>query len=274
MKNIFCMLLLLFSFSCSNSLDEYEGYGIDFRDKSFKDVSHVGASCSTGCIYSKYAVEYNFQEKQKDCVEGPCACVVNGDVFTLCNEDSPPESLWGNVEEVEEESSIIDIPYYNQYDNVYSPSATCQNTSIAMVLSHFQYDILPDDIFLRWGKDKAQSPSGLNSVYKDYAATSEINTYTNATPEELISALQRGYIAIVHGYFTSSGHVLVVRGYDGNSYYVNDPAGKWNECFKCGYAGSSYNGVTKYSKESFESAVFTSNGTAYLPGWIHLIRGY
>ena len=271
MKNIFLALTMLF-LSCSTELDSYQGYDTDFRNKSYSDTKHVGASCDSHCIYSSYAVTYNIQDKQYDCMEGPCACVKEGDAYTLCDVNSEPQQLWSG--QPQQQNSTTSIPYYNQYDNRNYPYATCQNTSIAMVLSHFQYDIHPDEIFNRWGKDMAQSPSGLNYIYRHYASNSTINTYTNASPEDLRNALSQGYIAIVHGYFTSYGHVLVVRSFDGQSYYVNDPAGRWSGCFKCGYTTGDYNGVTKYPKQAFENAVFTSNGSSYLPGWIHLIKGY
>lgn len=276
MKNIFLALTMLF-LSCSTDLDSYQGYNTDFRNKSYSDIKHVGASCDNSCIYSSYAVTYNIQDKQYDCVEGPCACVKEGDAHVLCNTNSKPQDLWIEQNDRQNSSisqSILSIPYYNQYDNRNYPSATCQNTSIAMVLSHFQYKIKPDEIFSRWGKDMAQSPSGLNYIYSHYAANSFINTYTNSSPEDLQYALSQGYVAIVHGYFTSYGHVLVVRSFDGQYYYVNDPAGRWSGCFKCGYTTGDYNGVTKYPKIAFENAVFTSDGSSYLPGWIHLIKGY
>ena len=272
------ILLLFFSsllLNCTDELSNYQGYETDFRNKSYLEVKHVGSTCDTNCIYSSYAVTYNIQDKQYDCVEGPCACVKDGDAYTLCSDTSAPENLWIQQEPPQiQQTQIPEIPYYNQYDNRNYPYATCQNTSIAMVLSHFQYNIHPDEIFSRWGKDMAQSPSGLNHVYNTYASSSTLNTFTNASPEDLIAALGQGYIAIVHGYFTAYGHVLVVRGYDSQYYYVNDPAGKWDGCFRCGYTSGNYNGVTKYAKKAFENAVFTSNGSSYLPGWIHLIKGY
>ena len=272
MKKYFLMIAMLL-LSCSTDLESYQGYSTDFRNKSYLDKKHVGASCDNNCIYSSYAVTHNIQDKQYICVEGPCACVKEGDAYTLCNTRSEPENLWAQ-ESISQQDNVqqnINIPYYNQYDNKHYPYSTCQNTSIAMVLSHFQNDIYPDDIFSRWGKDMAQSPSGLNYIYNHYATTSSINTYTNASPEDLVNALSKGYIAIVHGYFTTYGHVLVVRSFDGQSYHVNDPAGKWKECFKCGYDGS-YNGVTRYPKQAFENALFTSDGYSYLPGWIHIIK--
>ena len=270
------ILLLIFStllLNCTDELSNYQGYETDFRNKSYSEIKYVGSTCDNQCIYSSYAVTRNIQDKQYDCVEGPCACVKNGDVYTLCSDSSEPENLWiQQTDSLPQQTQMPEIPYYNQYDNINYPYSTCQNTSIAMVLSHFQYSIHPDEIFSRWGKDMAQSPSGLNHVYNMYSATSTLNTYTNASPEDLTNALDQGYIAIVHGYFTAYGHVIVVRGYDNQHYYVNDPAGKWDGCFKCGYTTADYNGVTKYGKKAFENAVFTSNGSSYLPGWIHLIK--
>mgnify|MGYP001176373151 CR=1 FL=1 len=274
MKKIFLTIAVLLS-SCSTDLDTYQGYSTDFRNKSYLDKKHVGSSCDNDCIYSSYAVTHNIQNKQYDCIEGPCACVKEGEAYTLCNASPEPENLWAQ-ETTNQQNNVqqsINVPYYNQYDNKHYPYSTCQNTSIAMILSHFQSDIHPDTIFNRWGKDMAQSPSGLNYIYKHYASSSSINTYTNASPEDLRNALSQGYIAIVHGYFTTYGHVLVVRSFDSQGYHVNDPAGKWSGCFKCGYTSGVYDGVTRYSRQAFENAVFTSDGSTYLPGWIHLIKG-
>ena len=275
MKCFYVVFLLFFCISCASE-DSLENETISFRSKSAEYSKYVSSTCSTDCIWSLYAVEEGFQEKQHDCVEGPCACVVKDDARTLCDIDATPSSLVNkdieaNADIEIDSDKIKEVPYFNQYNNENYGWATCQNTSIAMVLSYFERYMHPDTIFDIWGKDYAQTPSGLNAVYRSYALNSEIYTYTNASPESLRSALQEGFIAIVHGYFTSYGHVIVVRGYDGEYYYVNDPAGKWDGCFKCGYHGS-YNGVTKYSKSEFENAVFTLNGTNYVPGWIHLIK--
>lgn len=269
MNYILFLISFLIFFSCSDTESYKTTYQTDYRDKSYFETLHIGETCNTGCIWSSYAVSQNVQQEQKVCVEGPCACVENGNIYNLCEEKSSIR------ETVEEESyfnvEMKDIPYYNQYNNANYGWATCQNTSVAMVLSYYEnQNIHPDTIFNDWGKDLAQSPSGLNAVYSYYAKKSSILTYTNASPEDLRVALQRGYTAIVHGYFTSSGHVVVVKKFDGQNYYVNDPAGVWDQCFKCGYSGS-YDGITSYNKSAFEKAVFTSNGTSYLPGWIHII---
>lgn len=253
-------ITIFFIISCSeNSILEKNNNTLN------KNTSMVaGYPCNNNCVWSSYAVNMNIQEGKYRCESGKCTCVKRNDVHTLCE----PENFTNiNNEDIDE---VKLLPYYNQYENKYYGSSTCQNTSISMVLSYFEEKIYPDTIFEAWGKDIAQSPSGLNQVYSHYARKSKIQTNINASPSDLKNALLKGEIVIVHGYFTDYGHVLVVRGFDGDKYFVNDPAGKWSECFKCGYAGSR-NGITSYSKKAFENAVFTSDGSTYLPGWIHTI---
>ena len=263
----FVLFLNLFSCSENSSIDKDVGY----RNKSYQNKIHAGSTCKSGCIWSTYAVTNNIQQSSEQCVEGPCACVQLGNANNSCVIESDA-TVSSGITQLYEPNEIKNIPYYNQFYNEKKGWATCQNTSVAMVLSYFESSIHPDEIYKDWGKDYAQSPSGLNSVYSSYASRSNIITYTNASPEELKAALISGYIVIVHGYFTGYGHVLVVRGYKDGRYYVNDPAGKWAECFKCGYNSTNdLNGVTSYSEAAFDAAVFTSNGYSYLPGWIHLI---
>ena len=269
MKNYF-LILFLSILGCSEisyTLDDTNN--VSAREK-ISDRPATGSYCGSGCIWSTFAITNNLQQIQETCNTGACACVISGDANSLC-ESSPQAENYTNLHV--ESSEIPDVPYYNQYNNKNFGWATCQNTSIAMVLTHFGDTIHPDEIFDRWGKDYAQSPAGLNEVYASYSTSSSILTKTNATEDDLKRALDEGAIVIVHGYFTRSGHVLVVKGYDSTGYYVNDPAGVWSECFKCGYSGS-MNGITKYSNSSFYSAVFTSNGSSFLPGWIHIIKIY
>jgi len=259
----YTITVLFLLISCSVNEDA------DFKKSSFKKIDKImsGSSCNDKCIWSTYAVNMNIQEGKYECSSGKCVCVKENNAYMLCE----PAGFLNNLENNDKsKNDILSIPYYNQYENEFYKSSTCQNTSIAMALSYFEYIISPDYIFSEWGKDIAQSPMGLNSVYSHYSKKSKIKTNTSASPSDLLKSLSNGNIAIVHGYFTSSGHVIVVRGFYNNRYHVNDPAGKWLGCFMCGYS-SNNNGITSYSKEAFESAVFTSDGSTYLPGWIHII---
>lgn len=171
------------------------------------------------------------------------------------------------------------VPYFYQYDNVYSPSATCQNTSIAMVLQYLGVSVTPDEITARYGKDRAQSPEGLAelfNIYADNAQTAKrIYMTRSGTLQGLREELDRGEPVIIHGFFTGYGHVLVVTGYDANGYYVNDPAGSWSEVFKGGYNGprdSSVGHNIYYRRAPFEAAVATSDGYTPYALWYHALR--
>ena len=169
-----------------------------------------------------------------------------------------------------------EITYFNQYDNQLYPGSSCQNTSIAMLLTKFGWWGSPDDITREWGKDYTQSPSGLANVFNEVAARNRIQKRltpkTSGTLQEFRDLLRQGKPTIVHGYFTSYGHVLLALGFDGTHYTVNDPAGCWSERFKGGYdwcpAGKTGEGI-RYHKDAFEAAISTSDGWSYFSLWYH-----
>ena len=170
------------------------------------------------------------------------------------------------------------LPYFYQYANQLFPGASCQNTSIAMVLAGFGWRGLPDDVTHEFGKDFAQSPAGLAQVFNTLAAraglSQRVTAVTNGTLADLRAQLDKGSPAIVHGYFTGYGHVVVVTGYDARGYFVNDPAGTWSQSFKGGYPHgwepSAGDGIY-YRKAEFERAIAT-DGWASLPLWYHRLR--
>ncbi len=172
--------------------------------------------------------------------------------------------------------SATNVPYFYQYANKLYKSSSCQNTSVAMLLKHYGVDITPDQITSRFGKDKAQSPEGLASVFNTLASEAGIpqrlRSHRDGTMSDMDRQLQAGTPTIVHGYFTSYGHVVLATGYDGSNYTVNDPAGRWSGSFKGGYSSAqsatSGQGV-RYSRSSFYSAVGTSDGSSSMALWWH-----
>lgn len=171
---------------------------------------------------------------------------------------------------------LPDVPYFYQYENTYNPSGSCQNSSAAMVLSWIGWGGEPDDLSSYWGTSYAQSPGGLAAMFNAEAGWQNLNdrlrAHTSGSISGLKGLLDRGLPVIIHGYFTSYGHVVVVLGYDNDGYWVNDPAGTWNERFMGGYpygweptAGHQIH----YEAEAFEAAIATSNGHTYLPLWYH-----
>ena len=173
----------------------------------------------------------------------------------------------------------IDVPYYYQFNNGLYPSRSCQNTSIAMVLTHLGASIHPDDITSEFGKDQAQSVGGFNYVFNTLArrfGVQEINSHDNGSLAQLKASLDQGNPAVVHGFFTSFGHVVVVTGYDEGGYYVNDPAGTWSQIFKGGYRNA-WNESTEgrniyYSKDAFERAIATYDGYTFTSLYLHVLR--
>ena len=169
-----------------------------------------------------------------------------------------------------------EVPFFYQYDNALHPGSSCQNTSVAMVLAYIGWTGAPDDLTASYGKNYAQSPAGLADLFNIYArrmgAPERLTPITNGTIAGLKSELDAGYPVIIHGYFTGPGHVLVVLGYDANGYYVNDPAGVWNQRFKGGYGYNRGGQDVYYSKSAFETAIATSNGYRQLPLWYHSLR--
>lgn len=179
-----------------------------------------------------------------------------------------------------DEPTLPDLPYFYQYDNALYPGSTCQNTSVAMLLARYGWTGVPDDITAEWGKDYAQTPANLATLFNTLAAeagiSARLTAHTDGTLAGLQALLDAGKPVIVHGYFTSAGHVLVALGYDADSYTVNDPAGTWAQTFMGGYPYSSDTSTSgdhiRYDRDAFEDAIATWDGSAPAPLWYHELR--
>ncbi len=190
----------------------------------------------------------------------------------------PPDVL--EEDSSESRDTPASVPYSYQYANSLSPSATCQNTSIAMVLKWLGWSGTPDTITSRFGKNLAQSPAGLAQVFNTLASEAgmdaRLTPHMDGSLAGFNDLLAAGKPTIVHGYMTGYGHVVVALGRAGSDYVVNDPAGRWAERFKGGYPygwNSSIGRATRYAREPFETAIATSNGVTYLPLWYHELTG-
>ena len=240
--------------------------------------STVGTSCALGCIWSGYAVSMEAQESTNGCSGIPCVCVEEGNIWNLCETEQEVADIPESYPESEPQAESAGVPYFFQYSNQLYPGSSCQNTSVAMVLAYIGWDGVPDDITSSWGKDYAQSPHNLSSMFNTIASSENLSgrlvTDTNGSLGEFRSLASRGEVLIVHGYFTGYGHVLVVTGFDGVDYTANDPAGVWRGTFKGGYGwSSSVEGHSiEYNKQSFESAIGTSDGYSSLPLWYHVLN--
>ncbi len=156
------------------------------------------------------------------------AVVVSDSItLTVQNEDTPGSE------------GFREVPYYYQYDNRYEPSATCGLTSAAMLLSSWygKAFVTPDDLYLAYGKDQGQSPSGLATLYGWEGLYSRSGS--GATREDLRAHLDAGRPVVVHGFWTGAGHITVLVGHDGSGWIANDPAGDWYSGYGTGAWGDS-----------------------------------
>lgn len=150
-------------------------------------------------------------------------------------------------------SSQLAVPYYYQYNNAYEPGRTCNITSVAMVLSYYGANVTPDQIYRRTGGPVFTGPdmiwaAGLYGFKGTFSQTASIQTIKNH--------IDAGRPVIVQGWFTKSGHIMVITGYDSKGWIVNDPAGLWARCYGCGYpARTASNGKgARYSYAAMEDA--------------------
>ena len=87
MKNILSSflfsLVLTITLSCSDTNVKSGGLVKNFEEKSL-----LGSECDVGCIWSSYAVSSGVQRLTHYCDGTGCHCVVIGDIYTSCYENS------------------------------------------------------------------------------------------------------------------------------------------------------------------------------------------
>lgn len=133
---------------------------------------------------------------------------------------------------------LLPVPYLSQRDNKRDPWATCNVTSIAMCLAYFGVkprdpaEQLEDELSRYMDAESLQrgSPIDLAKTVEHYGCQDEFRTDANF--DRLKGWLDGGNPAVIHGYFTRSGHIVTAVGYTIASLIVHDP---WGEYFAGGY---------------------------------------
>ena len=169
------------------------------------------------------------------------------------------------------QTKSLNIPHKSQLDNELNPRGACNITSYAMIMEYLKiprrdqtgqledelYSYMEDEGLSRW------DPYDLAIMGKDYGLG--VNFDSRATLGDLRKAIAQGYGCIIHGYFTSFGHIMVARGYDKSGFYVNDPYGEW---FESGYRNDRSGRNLYYSNQLIQSKC-SPEGKDYL--WLHKI---
>ena len=144
----------------------------------------------------------------------------------------------------------LGVPYRSQMDNFYNPTGACNVTSLAMCMD---FSRVPrrkrtgqfEDELYEYALAKGYSrldPYDLAKIVKDYGAQDFFTE--SSTIDEVQDWLASGNPAVIHGYFTSFGHIIVAVGYDSEGFFVHDPYGEW---FESGYNTDASGAYLHYS---------------------------
>lgn len=105
----------------------------------------------------------------------------------------------------------------------------CAIVTLAMIHSYYQdQKQSPEDILAWSGQDYYVDNEGTSwQIFYDFASSHgyEFENF-GSNLDRAIEALAAGrpvIASVIPGYFTQEGHILVIRGYDGEKFYVNDP---------------------------------------------------
>ena len=157
--------------------------------------------------------------------------------------------------------TTTDVPYYYQYNNTYEPRSTCGITSAAMLLGSRGIDRTPDSLYRKYGKSQGQSPEGLAALYRWEGL--RVDSGRAGTRDDLRALLDAGDPVVVHGFWTSSGHIVVIVGYDSEGWIVNDPGGDWY----LGYGNGSGEAVRYPYRSDWDAGLSWDGDIWWSTGW-------
>jgi uncharacterized protein YvpB len=173
----------------------------------------------------------------------------------------------------------LDVAYKSQVDNALNPGGACNVTCIAMGLTYFDLakdgeEQLEDRLYAEMeanGKSR-HSPYHLQQLAIAYGMTDNFAVF--ATMAEIKQSIENGRPCIIHGWFTGSGHIVMIVGFDDKGFVVHDPWGEWTSS---GYlrndaANPQRGRYTHYSYGMIDAKCRESDGSFWChfldrPGW-------
>ncbi len=164
----------------------------------------------------------------------------------------------------------LPVPYFSQLNNEQNPHGSCNVTSVAMCLVYLGYKLasnrreqLEDELYrycLNNGLSR-HSPTDLAKLIQIYGYKDDFQP--DAKWGDVKKWLNAGKPCIVHGWFSRSGHIIVITGYNEKGWIVNDPYGEW---YDWGYDTSVTGKGLTYSYGMMERICGTDGDL-----WIHYV---
>ncbi|NJO71897.1 MAG: C39 family peptidase, partial [Oscillatoriales cyanobacterium RM1_1_9] len=163
----------------------------------------------------------------------------------------------------------LNVPYFSQRDNPRYSWATCNVTSIAMVMAYYgvrpRYGGQLEDELLQWtlnyaGQGSYTEHNVLTALIKAYGFKTSFSTTRRwyEIKEELIN---RRPVVLPGDFIVPSGHIVVLIGYDNRGYIANDP---WGDAYT---AYTSTYGRRRLYSYSYLNQVAGPDGNV----WAHFI---
>lgn len=126
----------------------------------------------------------------------------------------------------------LGVPYYDQLDNSENPYGSCNVTTVAMILSYLgarrqkPQIRFPDELSEYCDSHNLDRHEPYDLVKLVQAYGCQDNFRKTASFQGVKEWLVQGNAAIVHGYFTPTGHIICIIGYNSKGFVVNDPYGE------------------------------------------------
>lgn len=131
----------------------------------------------------------------------------------------------------------LQMGYLNQRDNFFNPNGSCNVTCMAMVLKYLgvkqkypgHYAQFEDELYEEMDLQGwiRHDPVDLAILMESYGVKPQFTKFGSI--EGARSAIREGSPVVIHGYFTSFGHIITLKGFDEDGFRVYDPFGEWHD---------------------------------------------